>query len=99
MCCTRGLSGSLYGLSWVVTRSKLCAGLRSRLSGVRFLGEVVQCTVCTASWLSLPAMALLPSTSLFSEGFGVRQPADAVVLGGWVVFTTWALAHLLGDAD
>lgn len=91
-------SGAVYGIAWGVTRSKLCRPLREKLAGVRFVGELVQCIVCTATWVGLALLLLLPWSSLFSPGFRLQQPADLLFLLGWTVASTWTLSLLLGDA-
>jgi len=57
-------SGSVYGLAWLVTRSKLFAPVRGLLRPVPFLGHLVQCVVCTSVWVALCAAVALPRCSL-----------------------------------
>ena len=69
------------------------------MGGVPFLGPLVRCVVCTATWVAFGAMFLLPHTTLFSSAFRVRTIVDGVVLVGWTVAASWVLGRLLGDAD
>ena len=91
-------TGAVYGIAWLVTRSKLFGGLRTAIPGVPFLGDLVECIVCTATWVGFAAMAMLPWTSLFSAGFRAASAADFLFLTGWVLASSWALGRLLGDA-
>jgi len=93
-------TGSVYGLAWIITKSKLFKPVRDRLDGVKFLGDLVQCIVCTSVWV-LQALLIIPcrmgsslKPSLGWAGFG-----DWLMLTGWIVFSSWAIGYLLGDAD
>jgi len=91
-------NGSVYGLAWLVTWSKLVERLRVRVAKVPLLGRLVTCVVCTATWIGFAIVPLLPHTTMFSAGFRARTPLD-VVLVGWVVAFSWVLGRALGDAD
>jgi hypothetical protein len=91
--------GATYGLSWLVTQSTLFRPLRERVADVPFAGKLLRCITCTSGWVALGLLAALPATTLFTEGFRVSTIADAIVLVGFTLTTTWALARALGDAD
>lgn len=92
--------GAVYGIAWVITRSSLLRRARERVSGAApLLGELVHCVVCTSAWVCLGLVPVLPHTSLLSPGFRVSTAGDLVVLEGWTVAATWALARGLGDAS
>lgn len=92
-------TGVVYGLAWLVTRSKLVAPLRAVIHPVPFLGRLVQCIVCTSAWVAMGLALVLPCSNLFSPGFRVGNPLDLVILVAWSLTTTWFLGHHLGDAD
>ena len=92
-------TGAVYGLSWLVTRSKLAAPMRRVLQPVPFVGHLMQCIVCTSAWVAMALAALLPLSTLFSPSFRVRGPVDLAVLVGWTLMATWAMGSRLGDAD
>ena len=89
-------SGSVYGLSWLVTKSKITESLRMRLEDVPFLGDLFSCVVCMSVWIALFVLFFARGSILVPQ---VGFPGDVVVLVGWSTFTTWVLARLLGDAD
>jgi len=92
-------SGATYGIAWVITRSKIMKRPRDALANVPFLGELLQCIVCMATWVGLGLLFLLPFSHLFSPAFRVKHPVDALFLLGWIIASCWALGRLLGDAD
>ena len=92
-------TGAVYGCAWVVTKSKLAKRPREALAGVPFVGELLQCIVCTGTWVAIGLVVLLPRVSLFSPGFRQRGVLDGLVLVAWAVTATWGLGRLLGDAD
>jgi len=91
-------TGAAYGIAWLITRSKLTRPLRSVVAGVPFLGELLQCIVCTATWVGLVLMFVLPWSTLFSSGFRVGSIVDVLVLTGWVLASSWGIGWALGDA-
>jgi hypothetical protein len=90
---------SVYGLAWLVTQSKLFERPRNAVKKTPFIGDLVQCVVCTGTWIGAGLALLLPCASLFSPGFRMQTPIDLIVLLGWVMASTWGMARLLGDAD
>ena len=90
--------GAVYGIVWGITKSSLLRPVRELCEEVPFLGKLVQCVVCTGTWVALALALALPCTTLFSDGFRVRTPVDVIVLVSWAVAAVWALARLLGDA-
>jgi hypothetical protein len=92
-------TGAVYGLAWLLVKSKLFERPRRVLEGVPFLGPLSRCIVCTGVWVGVGVMMLLPWTTLLSPGFRVRTVADGLVLIGWTVASTWGLAPLFDDAD
>jgi hypothetical protein len=92
-------TGSVYGLSWLVTRSKLFAPVRERLRPVPFVGHLIQCIVCTSVWVAAGVLLTLPMSSVFSPGFRVAGPVDFILLLGWTMAASWAIGKLLGDAE
>ena len=92
-------TGAIYGLAWLVTKSKVLRRPRQAVERVPFLGELSRCIVCTATWVALGLMLLLPWSTLFSDRFTAKTPVDALVLLGWSISASWALGRLLGDAD
>lgn len=92
------LTGAAYGFSWIMTKSKIMAPLRTALQEVPFFGSLLQCIVCVSFWIGLALIALLPWSGLF-EVIGVAGWVDRIYLVGWVVFSVWGVARLLGDAD
>ncbi len=91
-------TGTVYGIAWLITQSKLTQKLRESMSDVPFIGSLIQCIVCVATWIALGLALALPSTTLFSPGFRVRTFSDAVVLTAWGLAATWAIGRSLGDA-
>lgn len=92
-------SGSVYGLAWIVVKSKLFAPIRERCLGVPFLSDLVQCVVCTSVWTGFLIIGLLPYTTLFSQAFRERGWVDGFILTGWGVLSSWVVGSKLGDAD
>lgn len=91
-------TGAVYGLSWLVTRSKLAAPVRRRLEPLPFLGPLVHCIVCTSAWVAIGLVAARPAFGMLSASFAQHPWADGLLLVGWSLFTTWALGRALGDA-
>lgn len=91
--------GAVYGLSWLVSCSKLLRPLRAQLSSVPVLGHLVQCIVCVSAWAALGLALSLPHVTLLSEGFRCRTVADGVLLVAAALASTWLLARAVGDAD
>lgn len=91
-------TGAVYGLAWLFTKSKLLRRPREAVGSVPFLGGLTRCLVCTAGWISLGVILLLPRSALLSERLAVR-PVDVLLLLGWTLFSTWALGRVLGDAE
>ena len=91
-------TGAVYGIAWLLTKSKLFRRVRRVASRIPFLGDLLQCVVCTATWVGFAIMPMLGRTTLFSPGFRVRTLPDVVFLSGWVIATSWAIGRLLGDA-
>lgn len=92
-------TGTVYGLAWLVTRSRLFRAPREAASKIPFFGPLLACIVCTSAWVTLVLVALLPYTTLFSTMFRARTPADFGVLVAWSLFSTWAIGRRLGDAS
>ena len=92
-------TGALYGFAWLVARSKLLRRPRRALARIPFLGDLVPCIVCTAAWVSVGLIVLMPRVTLFSEGLKPHRSADALILVGWALFSSWALSRALGDAE
>ena len=92
-------TGAVYGVSWTLTKSVLLRRVREALANVPLVGKLVQCVVCTATWVALALTLLLDRTTLFSQGFRAGTVADAAILVAWTVASSWGLARLLGDAD
>jgi len=91
-------TGSVYGLAWLLTRARLTAGLRLRLTPVPFLGALLQCIVCTGTWIAMAVLVAARWSTLFSPTFRAVGPVDAVLLLGWAMATTWVIARATGDA-
>ena len=92
-------TGAVYGLAWLLTRSTLLQRPRQAVAGWWFLGEVSRCIVCTATWIALGLLLLLPWSTLLTSSFRARTPVDGLVLLGWSISASWVLGRLLGDAD
>ena len=92
-------SGAIYGLAWLLVKSRLFERPRTVLEGVAFFGPLSQCIVFVGVWVGVGLMLLLPWSTLFSSEFRVRSVADGLVLIGWTVASTWGLALLFDDAD
>ena len=92
-------TGAVYGLAWLLVSSKLFERPREALRGLPGVGPLSRCIVCTATWVGIGVMLLLPWTTLFSAEFRVRTAVDGLLLVGWTVTSTWGLALLFGDAD
>lgn len=92
-------TGAVYGASWGVSRSLLLKRPREIVAGVPLLGALVRCIVCTSAWVSAGGALLLPWATLLSSGLRVHALVDAAILVFWSVFSTWVIAHALGDAD
>lgn len=92
-------TGTVYGLAWLVTKSRLLRLPREMTARVPFVGSLLACIVCTSAWVALALVALLPYTTLFSMSFRTRTPVDVVVLLAWTLFSTWAIGRSLGDAS
>jgi len=92
-------TGSVYGLAWLVTRSRLTKPVREKLLPVPFLGHLVHCVVCTSAWIAMGVMLTLPSSTLFSPGFRVTGPVDFILLLGWTLAASWTIGLHLGDAE
>ena len=90
---------SVYGLSWLVTRARISAPLRERLRPVPFLGPLLQCIVCTGTWIAMGLSLLLPWSTMTSSAFRVHTPVDFLLLVGWSVSCLWILGTTLKDAD
>lgn len=93
------LTGAAYGFSWIVTKSKIFLPIRTHFKDTPFLGSLLQCIVCVSFWVGSLLVIALPWTGIFSPAVRSRGLLDGVFLVGWVVFTTWGLGRLLGDAD
>ena len=93
------LSGSVYGVARIITKSKLFGSIRNMCLGVPFLGDLILCIVCTSVWVGFLVMALLPYCTLVSFRVSISSPVDALLLTGWITSTTWAIGRGLGDAD
>src|SRR5262245_41160029 len=94
------LTGSTYGLSWVLTRSKLMRRAREILSAVPGAAGLVRCIVCVGPWVGAGlVLVVVPRSHLFSESFRVRTAFDLLVVIGWLLFSNWLLARLLHDAE
>lgn len=91
-------TGSVYGLAWLITKSKIMRYGREQFGRLPYMGEVVQCIVCTATWVGFVVMAILPGANLFSAGFRVSGLIDVFILTGWVIGASWTIGRLLGDA-
>ncbi|MFZ5481994.1 MAG: hypothetical protein ACOZNI_34860 [Myxococcota bacterium] len=92
-------TGAVYGLAWLLTKSRLFRRPRELISRAPFLGELLACIVCASAWVSLALVPLLPFTSLFSPAFRATTALDVGVLLAWSLFSTWAIGRALGDAD
>ena len=90
---------AVYGISWVITRSKLTKPLRDRLKPVRFIGDLIHCIVCTGTWVALVLMFLVPYSTWFSPHFKVMNLFDVIFLLGFSITGLWIMGRLLGDAD
>jgi len=92
-------SGAVYGLAWLITRSKLFARFRGLFKPDSFFGQLFNCIVCTGTWVAAGLYLSAPWCGLFSAGFGVREPVAFVVILGWGVFVLWTIGRMTGDAD
>ena len=88
-----------WGLAWLVTRARVTRSLRERVRDVPFLGELLQCIVCTGTWIGAGLALLLPWTTLVAPGLRARTALDLVLLVGWNTFFLWVVARFTGDAD
>jgi hypothetical protein len=86
----------IYGLSWLITQSKLFFPIREKLcSNIMFSGrikrlfcELITCIVCTSVWLSLFFVTLYFSQELWYT---------KILIVGTTTTVTWILANLLDD--
>jgi hypothetical protein len=88
---------SIYGLAWLITKSKLIAPIRDYLSErSQLAGDLLSCIVCTSVWICIAVMACSPAIPILQI-----RPAlgDVPILLGWTMGSTWLLARLVGDAD
>jgi hypothetical protein len=92
-------TGSVYGASWIFTKSKLMSIPRRIIEPVPLLGSLFQCIVCMSAWIGLVLAFCLERTSLFSPGFRPESPVDYIVLVCWSVAASWIIGLGLGDAD
>jgi hypothetical protein len=90
---------AVYGISWVISRSKLTEPLRNKLKPVRFIGSLIHCIVCTGTWIAFGLMFLVPYSTWFGPHFKVTNLFDAVFLLGFSITGLWIMGRLLGDAD
>ena len=91
-------SGAVYGLAWLVTRSKLFARARQFLNPASFFGQLLSCIVCTGTWVAVSLFLLAPWCGLFSDGFYCRNPVDLMVVMGWSISILWTVGRITGDA-
>ncbi len=91
-------TGAVYGCAWGISKSGLLAGFRDAIVDVPLFGKLVQCIVCTGTWVALALVLLAPYGTVFSSGFPAHGPYDVFVLVAWSVGATWAIGRLLGDA-
>lgn len=92
-------TGSVYGLAWLITKARVTARLRRGLSRIPFLGDMLQCIVCTGTWVALGVLAGISWCTVFSSGFRPASGVDVVLLVGWSVAANWIIAHHTGDAE
>lgn len=90
---------AVYGLSWLVSCSRLARPVRARLAPVPVLGQLVHCIVCVSAWAAVGLALLLPYTTLLPESFRCRTAADVVLLVAAALASTWLVARAVGDAD
>lgn len=91
-------TGAVYGIAWLITKSKLLRRPRRAIADVPFLGSLTRCIVCTATWVGFCLTGILEWTSLFSAGFRAANLADGLFLTGWVLASSWGIGQWLGDA-
>lgn len=90
----------VYGVAWVVSKSKLTKRARWVIQDVWFVGDLANCIVCTATWVGMWLAVLLPHVALFSLDFRVvHAPIDVLALGAWSTATSWFIGQLTGDAE
>lgn len=91
-------SGGVYGLAWLLSRARLTRGMREFAKRIPFVGELLNCIVCTGVWVAIGIVLVMRWSNLFSPSLRELHPADGVVLVGLAVTTTWIVGRALGDA-
>jgi type VI protein secretion system component VasK len=91
-------SGAVYGLSWLLTKSALFGRPRRILAALPYVGRLLGCIVCTAPWVGLALVFVAPTSSHVIDSVRPRGIVDGVLFVGWLLFSTWTVARLMGDA-
>jgi len=88
-----------YGLSWLLTKSKLFRLPRKYLLSWPCIGTLVHCIVCTGVWVGFSLLWIAPQIDLLAT---LSLPTTWPNILGWLGYITgsnWIIARLLKDAD
>ena len=88
-----------YGLSWLLTKSKLFRLPRKYLLSWPLVGELVHCIVCTSVWVGFLLLWIAPEIDLLAT---LALPTTWPNVVGWLGYITgsnWIIARLLKDTD
>lgn len=87
------LTISVYGVSWILTKSYLFRGIRNYFAKkeLTYLSKLFNCIVCMSVWVSIFFLMLLDSNSLRIYHY--------FMTAGYAAGSTWIIASLIGDAS
>ena len=86
---------AVYGLSWVLCKSKAGRALHPHLPSL--VRKMTECIACTSAWASLLVTFLAVKAGVLTiPGSG---PAFVILMGLYSVGATWLIARFWGDAS
>lgn len=88
------LTVSIYGISWILTKSYLFRGVRDYFTKkeLTYLSKLFSCIVCMSVWVSIFLLMLLDFTSTL-------RIYHYFITAGYAAGSTWIIASLIGDAS